>query len=85
LVAIGFELRGSSEDLIEQALTRPGGTMKPSTKNQIIEKFHELKGKAKGKAGQVTNNPSLAAEGQDEELVGKVQEKVGQIKKVFEN
>ena len=59
--------------------------MKPSTKDQIIGKFHELKGKAKEKAGQVTNDSNLAAEGQDEKLVGNVQEKVGQIKKVFEN
>jgi uncharacterized protein YjbJ (UPF0337 family) len=43
-----------------------------------------MKGKVKEKAGQVTNNPGLAAEGQDEKLAGKVQRKVGQIEKVFE-
>jgi uncharacterized protein YjbJ (UPF0337 family) len=43
-----------------------------------------MKGKVKEKAGQVTNNPKLAAEGQDERLAGKVQKKVGQIEKVFE-
>jgi uncharacterized protein YjbJ (UPF0337 family) len=58
--------------------------MKPSTQDQIEGKLHELKGKAKEKAGQVTNNPNLAAEGQDEKLAGKVQKKVGQIEKVFE-
>jgi len=58
--------------------------MKPSTKDQIEGKLHEMKGKAKEKVGQVTNNPDLAAEGQNEKLAGKVQKKVGQIEKVFE-
>ena len=58
--------------------------MKTSTKDQIEGKCHELKGDVKEKAGQVTNNPDLAAEGQDEKLAGKVQKKVGQIEKVFE-
>jgi uncharacterized protein YjbJ (UPF0337 family) len=63
---------------------RPGENMKPSTKDQIKGKLHEMKGKVKEKAGQITNNPSLAAEGQNEKLAGKVQKKVGQIEKVFE-
>jgi uncharacterized protein YjbJ (UPF0337 family) len=58
--------------------------MKSSTKNQIKGKFHELKGNVKEKAGQVTNNPTLAAEGRDETLAGKVQKKVGQIEEVLE-
>jgi uncharacterized protein YjbJ (UPF0337 family) len=58
--------------------------MKPSTKDQIKGTLHEMKGKVKEKAGQVTNNPNLAGEGQDENLAGKVQKKVGQIEKVFE-
>ena len=57
--------------------------MKPSTKDQIKGKLHEVKGKVKEKAGQVTNNPELEAEGQAENLDGKIQKKVGQIKKVF--
>jgi uncharacterized protein YjbJ (UPF0337 family) len=62
---------------------RIGGKMKPSTKDQIKGKLHEMKGKVKEKAGQATNNPNLAAEGQDEKLAGKVQKKVGQVEKVF--
>ena len=57
--------------------------MKPSTKNQIKGKFHEMKGSAKVKAGQVTDNPKLAAEGQAEKFAGKVQTKVGKTEKVF--
>jgi uncharacterized protein YjbJ (UPF0337 family) len=58
--------------------------MKASTTDQIEGNIHEMKGKIKEKAGQATNNPDLTAEGQDENLAGKVQKKVGQIKKVFE-
>lgn len=58
--------------------------MKPSTKDQIEGKLHEVKGRVKEKAGQVTNNPSLESEGQAENLAGKIQKKVGQIEEVFE-
>ncbi len=58
--------------------------MKPSTKDQIEGKLHEVKGKAREQVGQVANNPDLAAEGQAEKIGGKVQKKVGQIEKVFE-
>jgi uncharacterized protein YjbJ (UPF0337 family) len=58
--------------------------MKPSTKDQITGELHEMKGKLKEKAGQVTNNPDLAAKGQVEKLAGKILKKVGQIEKVFE-
>jgi len=59
--------------------------MKPSTKDQIQGKLHEAKGQLKQTAGEITDNPELAGEGRDEKVVGKVQNKIGQIKKVFEN
>ena len=58
--------------------------MKPSTMDQIQGVLHEIKGKAKQKAGELTHNPDLIDEGQSEKLAGKVQKKVGQIEKVFE-
>jgi len=58
--------------------------MKPSTKDQIQGKLHEIKGKAKEKAGRLTNNPDLAADGQAEKITGVVQKKIGQIEKVLE-
>jgi uncharacterized protein YjbJ (UPF0337 family) len=58
--------------------------MKPSTNDQIKGKIHELKGKAKEKAGQITNNPRLTAEGQNEKLAGKIQKKIGQVEAVLE-
>ena len=59
--------------------------MKPSTKNEITGKVHEVKGKLKQKVGQMTNDPDLEAEGLDEKIAGKVQKKIGQVEKVFEN
>ena len=38
----------------------------------------------KEKVGQLFNDKSLEAEGQDENLDGKIQKKVGQIKEVLE-
>jgi uncharacterized protein YjbJ (UPF0337 family) len=58
--------------------------MNPSTKAEIKGNFHELKGKVKEKAAQVTNNPNLQADGRAEHTAGKVEKKVGQIEKVFE-
>ena len=57
--------------------------MKPSTKDQVAGTITETKGKVKEKAGRLTNNPDLTAEGQADNIAGKVQKKVGQIKKVF--
>ncbi len=58
--------------------------MKESTKDQVQGKIHEAKGKLKEKVGQMTNDPNLEAEGTGEKVGGKIQNKVGQIKKVFE-
>jgi len=58
--------------------------MDNSTKDQIEGALHEVKGKVKETAGQVLSNPDLEAEGQAENLGGKIQKKVGQIEKVFE-
>jgi len=57
--------------------------MKDSTKDEVKGKVHEIKGAVKEKVGHATNNPNLEEEGQDENVAGKVQKKVGQVKKVF--
>jgi len=57
--------------------------IKSSTTDQIKGKMRELKGKAKEKIGQKTNDPRLASQGQDEKVAGKIQKKVGQVKQVF--
>ena len=58
--------------------------MNPSTNDRIEGKFHEVKGKIKETAGQVSNDPGLEAEGKAENLGGLVQQKLGELKKVFE-
>jgi len=56
--------------------------MKSSTRDEAGGKLHQVKGKIKEIAGKVSMNPDLEAEGQDEILAGKAQEKIGQIEKV---
>jgi uncharacterized protein YjbJ (UPF0337 family) len=58
--------------------------MKQSTKDKLEGQVHEVKGKVKQKAGQITNNPDLEVEGQVENLSGKVQKKLGKIETVLE-
>ena len=59
--------------------------MKSSTKDQVEGTFHELKGKAKEVAGKLSDNPKFEGEGTGEKIAGKVQEKIGQVKKVLGN
>ncbi len=58
--------------------------MKSSMKDKVKGKFHEAKGNVKEMAGKITDNPRLEAEGKGEKMAGKVQEKIGQVKKVLE-
>jgi uncharacterized protein YjbJ (UPF0337 family) len=46
-------------------------------------KVHEVKGAIKEKIGQATNSPNLRNEGINEKISGKVERKVGEVKKVF--
>ena len=57
--------------------------MKSSRQDQAEGTFHKVKGKAKEIAGKLSNNPKLEAEGRDEKTAGKIQRKVGQVKKVL--
>jgi uncharacterized protein YjbJ (UPF0337 family) len=57
--------------------------MKQSSKDKARGTFHEVRGKVKEKVGRATNNPELEAEGQAERIGGKVQKKIGQVKKVL--
>jgi uncharacterized protein YjbJ (UPF0337 family) len=58
--------------------------MKESTKDKIAGTAHELKGAVKEKMGKATNNPNLQDDGTDEKVGGKIQKKIGDVKKVFE-
>jgi uncharacterized protein YjbJ (UPF0337 family) len=58
--------------------------MKPSTKDEIAGRVHEVKGTIKEKVGELTNDPDLEGEGIAERIVGKVQKKIGQVEKAVE-
>jgi uncharacterized protein YjbJ (UPF0337 family) len=55
--------------------------MKPSMDDKTTGKFHEAKGAIKQKAGELTKNPNLEADGRAEKNAGKVQKVVGKIEK----
>jgi len=57
--------------------------MKSGTQDQAEGTFLRIKGKIKEIAGELTDNPKLEAEGTGEKIAGEVQEKIGQVKKVF--
>jgi uncharacterized protein YjbJ (UPF0337 family) len=58
--------------------------MKSSTRDRIDGRIHEVKGTIKETLGQTIGDRDLEAEGADENLDGKVQKKVGEIKQLFE-
>jgi uncharacterized protein YjbJ (UPF0337 family) len=57
--------------------------MKPGTQDQVEGELHKVKGKVEQAAGQLTNDPDLEAEGETEEIAGRIQTKIGQVKKVL--
>ena len=59
--------------------------MKSSIRDKAEGTFHEVKGNVKEIVGKITDNPKLEAKGKAERIAGKVQEKVGQVKKVLGN
>jgi uncharacterized protein YjbJ (UPF0337 family) len=57
--------------------------MNESTKDELQGKAHELKGAVREAAGKLTNQPALEADGQNENLAGTIQKKIGQVEKVL--
>jgi uncharacterized protein YjbJ (UPF0337 family) len=55
--------------------------MKPSTKDKVEGKLHEVKGEIKKEVGKATNNPDLEVSGKAEEKAGKVQNWIGRAEK----
>jgi len=58
--------------------------MKSSSKDKIAGTAKEVKGSLKTAAGKLTGNERLKAEGASDKSDGRVQKKVGEIEKVFE-
>jgi uncharacterized protein YjbJ (UPF0337 family) len=57
--------------------------MKSSARDNAEGKMHQAKGRIKEAVGSLVGDRDLKAEGEGENLGGKVQEKVGQVKKVL--
>jgi uncharacterized protein YjbJ (UPF0337 family) len=57
--------------------------MKSSARDKVEGKMHQAKGTLKEVAGRMDGDIDLEAEGKEEHLNGKVQEKVGQVKKAM--
>ena len=57
--------------------------MKSSTKDKIKGGIQEAKGKVKESAGRATGNRDLEDRGTLEKAGGKIQRKIGDVKKVF--
>jgi uncharacterized protein YjbJ (UPF0337 family) len=79
-----LKVDGSEKVFSLQTRREKEGAMKPSTRDQVEGKLHEMKGKLTEAAGKVSNDPGLADKGQAEKIAGKIQTKVGQVEKVFE-
>jgi uncharacterized protein YjbJ (UPF0337 family) len=58
--------------------------MKSATENEIRGQIHEVKGRIKEKAGELTNNPDLEADGIVEKIAGEIQNKIGRAAKAVE-
>ena len=57
--------------------------MKSSTRDKAAGTTKDLAGKVKQEVGKSTKNPRLQDEGTADRAEGKVQKKVGDVKKVF--
>ncbi len=57
--------------------------MKSSTYDKAAGTGKNIAGRAKEAAGKVLGNPRLQAKGQADQVEGRMQKKIGEIKKVF--
>ena len=58
--------------------------MKESTKDKAKGRLKQARGTVKEKAGKLAGKPDLESRGRAEKVAGKIQKKIGDIKKVFE-
>lgn len=58
--------------------------MKTSTQDKAEGHAKDAKGKLKEGAGRIAGRPDIEAEGRGDQAEGKVQKKVGDVKKVFD-
>jgi uncharacterized protein YjbJ (UPF0337 family) len=61
----------------------PSARMKSGSQDKVEGAVRNLAGKVKEAAGKALGNPRLEAQGDIDQIQGKAQKKVGEIKKVF--
>jgi uncharacterized protein YjbJ (UPF0337 family) len=64
-------------------LRREEKMMKPSTKDKVEGKLHEVKGEIKEEVGKATNNSNLEVSGKAEKKAGKAQKWIGRAEKAI--
>ncbi len=64
-------------------MARDSVFMESSTRYKAEGAFKKVKGKMKEETGKATRNPDLRDRGTAEKTGGKVQRKIGDVKKVF--
>jgi len=57
--------------------------VKPSTTSKAKGKLHLVTGKIKEQVGKAIQDPTLEAEGKDEQDTGHLQQNVGQVEKLL--
>ncbi len=65
-------------------ITTDSSLVKSSTKDKIKGRIDETKGKVKEKTGEAAGDSDLRDRGTAEKAGGKIQRKIGDVKKVFE-
>jgi uncharacterized protein YjbJ (UPF0337 family) len=71
--------------IISQSSARQLQTlMKSGARDEAEGTWHQVKGKFKEIAGKLSKDSKLEAEGRNEKIAGKVQGKIGQVKKVVD-
>jgi uncharacterized protein YjbJ (UPF0337 family) len=80
-----FDAKGSkSKSTSKVVINADSSFVKSSTKDKIKGRIDEAKGKVKEKTGEATADPELRDRGTAEKAGGKIQRKIGDVKKVFE-
>jgi uncharacterized protein YjbJ (UPF0337 family) len=77
-------VKGQGSEALDTAVVlrkRQEKTMKPSTKDQVEGRLHEVKGEIKEKIGKATADPNVELSGKAEKKAGKLQKWVGRAEK----
>jgi uncharacterized protein YjbJ (UPF0337 family) len=78
----GADRFGVGQDEFEPHVSKEA-VMKSAENDKLKGTFHQVKGQVKETVGKLTDNPKLQAKGVAEKTTGKVQKKLGEVKKAL--